>query len=880
MRVRDLIIWACLSALVLFAPAVQASVSVVDLLSSSPDFTLLVRVLQRSGLIPVLNMGRNITFFAPTNEVLSKVPPSVDLPTLLEYLIITDPIVSTEMEDDYRVYFSHLRSPSSSDYPVPIKVKHVQAQPGEPSDGTGKRLVVGSANVVRHDWIADNGVIQVVDSLVEIPDTLCHALSRLANGPGVMQFFAQLFVQHPWICILLAESEDTATVLLPTNAAFTHFSPIELNYLVSTAGHDDRLKLIGEHFMYSPLYRQNDTTGEGNDYPLLSGNMLHAAATEDGKIRFNNEVDTIETDILFQNGVMHTLPSLIVPWTYFAFTPLKYLYGIGAVKFAEELIFHKYRPTLVDAQILQTIFAPIDSDGSDSPSSEKTLGYHFVDYPITELLPGVIPSRLQPSSMNWYHQRIKVTTQGGATYVNGAARVLRDPVVIGNTAIVPIDRPLEMPPKMSLAAGTVVGGSTMMEFMRNLDIFNEPDLRGWTVFFPNDAAWSALGSVTKYFKKKPEMARQLLLSLMITQPLYSVDFTTEITDYETAFGSRIGLKTGKDAKKLSFVSTVTQAEDDVELADTDLLFESGVIHVLGSVPIPEYIEITPRQLLDAEGIYVFVDLLEATELHTDVLADDSQYVILAPVDAALNFEKITTATLNLATQLGLHILRRRNLRSGRFIDGESAFDSLVPGISITVLEAEGQGPDSEDQILSIYNRPANSWRFEPVRILSKGMTSSGAEIYVVDTVMPMSALVVADGRSWWQRHGVLIALGAAAGIIVISMVSLGWFWIIYQGGRNWNHNRSFANNVKSIVQFRNGLSGSNGLGHTLLSSDDSDSDSNDADDEDEEDAASAVGEGTPFLRQASGTLGSRVTGDEETDEEAEEAEHVEMRGGR
>ncbi|KAK9380699.1 uncharacterized protein V2V93DRAFT_371360 [Kockiozyma suomiensis] len=860
-----------LAAALLLVSPVYASVSIVDLLSSSPDFTLVVRVLQRTGLIPVLNMGRNITFFAPTNSVLEKIPSSVDLPKLLEYLIITDPVISTELEDQSRVFFSHLRSPSAPDFPVPIKVRLVQSRPGEPSNSAGKRLIVGTASVVRHDWIADNGVIQVVDSLVDIPDSLCHGLSRLAGTSGPTQFFAQLFVQHPWICILLAESEDTATALVPANSAFGSFSPIELNYLMSAGGHDDRLKLIGEHFLYSPLYRQNDTTGFGNDYPLLSGNIIHAAATDNGRIRFNNEVDTVETDILFQNGVMHTLPNLVIPWTYFAFSPLKYLYGIHAVKFAEELLFHGYRSTLVDAQIHQTIFAPIDSDGSDSPTSERTLSYHFVDYPILKLTEGVIPSRLQPLLMNRYHQRVKITSSNGVMYANDNSRILREPVMIGNTAIVPIDRPLELPPKLRFAAGTIEKGSTMMTFLRELDFFDDADLRGWTIFFPNDDAWASLGSVTKYFKKRPEIARQLLLSLMITQPVYSEDFTSDISGFETAFGSRIGIKGDKNHETVIFVSLVTKTETEIPLAASDMLFESGVIQTIGAVPIPEYIEITPRQLLDAEDINIFVDLLEATDLPADtgVLNDESSYIILAPVDMALKYREVTPVTLNLATQLGLHILRRRNLHSGRFIDGASSFDSIVPDLTMMLSKSR----DTEKYTLSIYSRELMRETFFSIRILSMGLTSAGAEIYVVDTVLPM-LLVPSENRSWWQRHGILVALGAAAGIIVISMISLGGFWIIYQGGRNWNRHRSIVDNFKNIVQFRQGVNG-DFIGSSLLSSDDSDSDSNDADDEEE-----AVGEGTPFLRQASGTLGSRVTGEEETDDEIEEAEHVEMSSGR
>jgi uncharacterized surface protein with fasciclin (FAS1) repeats len=49
-------------------PIEPLATTVIDILSSSPDHTVLIRLLQRCKLVPTLNMMRGVTLFAPTDE--------------------------------------------------------------------------------------------------------------------------------------------------------------------------------------------------------------------------------------------------------------------------------------------------------------------------------------------------------------------------------------------------------------------------------------------------------------------------------------------------------------------------------------------------------------------------------------------------------------------------------------------------------------------------------------------------------------------------------------------------------------------------------------------------------------------------------------------
>ncbi|KAK9238796.1 hypothetical protein V1525DRAFT_400066 [Lipomyces kononenkoae] len=850
---------------VLLAPAPTiATVSIVDLLSSSPDFTLLVRVLQRTGLIPVLNMARNITFFAPSDEVLQNLPTELDIPTLLQYMIITDPIVAENMTENEAVYFSYLRAPVAPDVPLPLKVQRVSSRQPDISDDEKVQLVIGSgaAKVVKHDWVADNGVIQVVDAMVPLPDSLCDAVAgSVINGD--MHLFSQLFVMHPVICYLLQYAQDTATLIVPVDSAFDILNDVELSYLMVAEGHDDRLRFVGSHFLYSSIYRQNDTLGSGINVPSMSGAIVSVKKSERGII-VNDHIEAVQSDVVFQNGVIHTLPSFLTPWAFFEFSPRKYLFGLNATQFTNELLFHGYGSALDDTNRVQTIFAPVDATGADIPLSANALEYHFTDSLIDTLNGStVLPSRLSLASLDGHRQHIQLTVDENAeVWVNGKSKVLRAPIRIGNTAVIPIDRALILPPSLRFAAGSVFEARMTLQIFQSLGFFDDDAMKGLTIFFPVDSAWEELGSVGKFMLSGSgsKLVKQLLCSLMLTEPVYSSDFSSgKSTEFETRAGMRVSIKSHN--RKRSIEYNIGNIQSVVALESIDLLFDGGVVHTISSIPIPECIKITPRQLLHAEHITSFVGLLESSSLAQDVLADDSQYIILAPKDSALAVSNITTATVGLATQMGLHILRQRSTLDGSFLSGLSSYDSLVSGVHITVLSEL-----SDDMYaLRIVSDDALSESIHPIRVLSRGASTSGAEIYIVDRVLPLSALTGKEVPAWWQARGVLVALGASGGILAMVLIGLLWLLIIYRGGKRWGHRQSLGGNDKSFVRFRRSFSGS---GRSIII------DANGSDEEEDEDDE-VDGEGTPLLgRTASGRLGSRVNVEDfgDIDEDAEEVE--------
>lgn len=229
-----------------------ASVSIIDLLSSSPDFTSLLRLLQRSGLIPILNTARNVTLLAPPNSVFDTLPPDESAAKLAEYLILTSLIYLDEVDEE-EVYFSHLQLPAAPGFPIATKVTR------EKRDDNSIVMINGQTTVIKQNWQADNGVVQVVDSFVNLPMTMCSGLLQTKE----VGLFNDLLSMNPEVCEVIEMLGLTFTIVAPLDVSFSQFNDVELSYLKSVSGEVDRLKLLASHFLETSIYRQNDTNQTG-----------------------------------------------------------------------------------------------------------------------------------------------------------------------------------------------------------------------------------------------------------------------------------------------------------------------------------------------------------------------------------------------------------------------------------------------------------------------------------------------------------------------------------------------------------------------------------------------------------------------------------------
>ncbi|MCU0927119.1 MAG: fasciclin domain-containing protein [Hydrogenophaga sp.] len=126
---------------------------IVDTAVAAGSFKTLATALQAAGLVDTLKGKGPFTVFAPTDEAFAKVP-KADLDALLKdkakltavltYHVVPGKVMAKDVKAG--------------------KVKTVQGS--ELTVSTTGGVKVDSANVVKTDIVADNGVIHVIDSVI------------------------------------------------------------------------------------------------------------------------------------------------------------------------------------------------------------------------------------------------------------------------------------------------------------------------------------------------------------------------------------------------------------------------------------------------------------------------------------------------------------------------------------------------------------------------------------------------------------------------------------------------------------------------------------------------------------------------------------------
>jgi uncharacterized surface protein with fasciclin (FAS1) repeats len=140
------------AAFALAATGAQAK-DIVDTAVAAGDFKTLAVALERADLIKTLKGKGPFTVFAPTDAAFAKVP-KADLEALL-----------ADKEKLAAVLTYHV-------VPGNVMAKDVKAGKVKTVQGsdltltTANGVMVDSANVVKTDIVADNGVIHVIDSVV------------------------------------------------------------------------------------------------------------------------------------------------------------------------------------------------------------------------------------------------------------------------------------------------------------------------------------------------------------------------------------------------------------------------------------------------------------------------------------------------------------------------------------------------------------------------------------------------------------------------------------------------------------------------------------------------------------------------------------------
>lgn len=150
---------SCIALPMVYASGIAAAADIVETASEAGSFQTLLSAAEAAGLVDTLKSEGPFTVFAPTDEAFAKLPEGT-----------VEDLLKPENQDQLKAILTYHVVPGktmSSD----LAGKQVEVESVEGSaisiDATGDDVMVGDATVTQADVEADNGVIHVIDEVIQ-----------------------------------------------------------------------------------------------------------------------------------------------------------------------------------------------------------------------------------------------------------------------------------------------------------------------------------------------------------------------------------------------------------------------------------------------------------------------------------------------------------------------------------------------------------------------------------------------------------------------------------------------------------------------------------------------------------------------------------------
>ncbi|PWZ02769.1 FAS1 domain-containing protein [Testicularia cyperi] len=555
----------------------------------------------------------------------------------------------------------------------------------------------GGSRSLYENWNSRKGVIHSIDSVLDLPPSLEHVVDAHPRLEGLRHLLDTTTIRS-------LSTVPHLTLFLPASEAFSKLSALEQAYLfgASVQASQDRLKLLGWHAtglglgdgkpVYAAAIRNTAptrlTTTLGGSVELLTDSNTGAISVLGAEV--------IEEDVLVENGVIHIVDNLVLPFGDLDMSIEKTLLALNASKFVD-LVYEAGLQHYINAPAHQrltkgrepfTFLAPRD-DVIDSwlavtpasfatqsesrslnhlkqpagPSLEEVVKYH--------ILPGLIrPSNLTDGLLlgtelrDWRlregRQRMPVQVddektnsdrKGNGDVGFGDANVLRDPVELDDSAVIYIVSQLLQPPADPIqTAVSYLQLSTFVATVFSADLKGAVQRApGVTYLVPTNDAFSGLGLAMSYLLL-PE-SQHLLQSLVEFHAIDKIAYLSDFSSDEVELPTLLPDVTAKLLIKRQRNGSVTVRRSD-RANDTrstvikgDILTNTGVIHEVDKIQTP--FDITVRDLLRGAKADTMEDLM--TQAGYDFILNSTisnstefpSFVVLVPTDSAFTRINLT-----------------------------------------------------------------------------------------------------------------------------------------------------------------------------------------------------------------------------------------------
>jgi uncharacterized surface protein with fasciclin (FAS1) repeats len=282
--------------------------TITGIAKTNSNLTILVQALVKADLAGTLQGTGPFTVFAPTDAAftaflkttpyatLNDVPKEVLTQILLNH-VVSGKVKSTDLSTGYVKTLA--KSTTSGTNTMSMYV-----------DLTSGVKLNGVAKVTTADVMASNGVIHVVDAVINLPTIVTHATAN-ANFTSLVGALTKAG-QPNFVSIL--SGTGPFTVFAPTNDAFTAFNTELAPGGIAGVSSANLTKVLQYHVVSGNILAASLT--EGQIVSTLQTPQTFTVQLAGGaKIKdANNRISTIvATDVQCSNGVIHVLNKVLLP---------------------------------------------------------------------------------------------------------------------------------------------------------------------------------------------------------------------------------------------------------------------------------------------------------------------------------------------------------------------------------------------------------------------------------------------------------------------------------------------------------------------------------------------------------------------------------------
>ncbi|KAJ7099615.1 hypothetical protein C8R43DRAFT_1092346 [Mycena crocata] len=824
------------------------STTLVDALSADPDYTSLLRLLQRARLIPTLNRLNGSTLFAPTNDAIKR-------HDLWSAVVDDNFIVSDNIQEQLRQQlFYHLLNytlPAVPEPPHPPQVLQTLHFPRSPLEPPSKeppplppwmpvpggslgsepqRLRVaardqgawvgvdafgkGGVEIVKGKVDAGNGLLLGIDGVLVPPPDLAQLVSQHSS----MSYFNKVLT--PEIAALL-NSTSELTLFLPVNDAWESLPDLERLYLESEFATDDLSRILNAHAVVDETVKWSDSFDPGAKLITLDGSVLEVVATPDGtKV---STADLVKPDIYASNGVLHLVSSLLIN---LELTPEKYLLALNCSSFVSMLHSVNLTGLVNDTETKYTILAPRDDVLSlfgegDLPEKgsedlKKMLQYHFIpgNWTLKNLEDGMLlETALVEDGLDGGKQVLGIEVSSPEKKKEdksirfGGVGVVGEPVVVNNTLIYFISRPL-VPPSDALE--TVLPLQDLSLFLASAFSSSIAETLKTTprtsVLIPHNSAFKRLGLLVSAHLLAASSKKDLA-NVLLHHTLDTVEYASSVQNgsrtFATLEGSDVQLEHFKNGSV--FVSASGGwAGMKAELFPRNILTQTGVVHEVSDILIPRTVELTVGKLVKAADATTMATMvakagmdwvLNGTAPPADSIWADQDlkgvgWTLLCPSDDAFkpyNLTELYADLVGVRDIVSQHLIPTpmrasdsdtvMNNNRPLILEDSAAYSTLrspsssYGDVIFRKTEAHDDGPE---YIVGIKGARGTDGEADWARVVSWGRSTTGGGI---GGVILIDQLLVPYYPPWWVEYGGPGVVGVG-GIVLICLFFYGVraFW--------------------------------------------------------------------------------------------------------